>query len=88
MHQTPDDTVKSRLWARGGVAAQRITAAEPADSSPVCLLLHSPVQPLSLSPSLPLCPAPGILLAVTTIYQYFEMFVKENGQDNALASFF
>merc|ERR1719336_2768717 len=30
----------------------------------------------------------GILLAVTTIYQYFEMFVKENGQDNALASFF
>merc|ERR1712195_289089 len=30
----------------------------------------------------------GILLAVTTIYQYFEMFVKENGQDNALSSFF
>merc|ERR1712086_598824 len=26
----------------------------------------------------------GILLAVTTIYQYFEMFVKENGQDSAL----
>ena len=30
----------------------------------------------------------GILLAVTTIYQYFEMFVKENGQDNALSVFF
>jgi len=30
----------------------------------------------------------GILLAVTTIYQYFEMFVKENGQDNALSAFF
>jgi len=30
----------------------------------------------------------GILLAVTTIYQYFEMFVKENGQDNALSTFF
>merc|ERR1712136_632383 len=28
----------------------------------------------------------GILLAVTTIYQYFEMFVKENGQDNALST--
>ena len=30
----------------------------------------------------------GILLAVTTIYQYFEMFVKENGQDSALSVFF
>ena len=30
----------------------------------------------------------GILLAVTTIYQYIEMFVKENGQDNALSVFF
>merc|ERR1712190_605612 len=30
----------------------------------------------------------GILLAVTIIYQYFEMFVKENGQDNALSVFF
>ena len=30
----------------------------------------------------------GILLAVTTIYQYFEMFVKENGQDNAHSVFF
>ena len=30
----------------------------------------------------------GILLAVTIIYQYFEMFVKENGQDNALNAFF
>ena len=30
----------------------------------------------------------GILLAVTTIYQYFEMFVKENGTDNALSVFF
>ena len=30
----------------------------------------------------------GILLAVTTIYQYFEMFVKENGADNALSVFF
>merc|ERR1712021_305558 len=27
----------------------------------------------------------GILLAVTTIYQYFEMFVKENGQENSLS---
>merc|ERR1719420_1732230 len=30
----------------------------------------------------------GILLAVTTIYQYFEMFVKESGQDSALSVFF
>jgi protein transport protein SEC61 subunit alpha len=30
----------------------------------------------------------GILLAVTTIYQYFEMFVKESGQDSALNVFF
>ena len=30
----------------------------------------------------------GILLAVTTIYQYFEMFVKENGQDSSLSQFF
>ena len=29
----------------------------------------------------------GILLAVTTIYQYFEMFVKESGQDSALNVF-
>ena len=38
--------------------------------------------------SVPARAASGILLAVTTIYQYFEMFVKENGQDNALSSFF
>lgn len=30
----------------------------------------------------------GILLAVTTIYQYFETFVKESGQDNAMSAFF
>ena len=49
---------------------------------------HNCPRPLDVPSSVPTCPVPGILLAVTTIYQYFEMFVKENGQDNALASFF
>jgi len=30
----------------------------------------------------------GILLAVTTIYQYFEIFVKEKGESAGLASVF
>lgn len=29
----------------------------------------------------------GILLAVTTIYQYFEMFVKESGSADAMSVF-
>ena len=84
---------KSLLRGSGGWrglqqdAAERSTPAHTTDISHACLP-YTPVQPLDASLSLSPCPAPGILLAVTTIYQYFEMFVKENGQDNALASFF